>query len=269
MLSNDMQRYTVMADPSSSSVPVRASNPIDAHPAVQAWFQQLRQRGAPGATPTQFMLLDESGYDYPKALNAGKFPVQQSNGEYHWDDIGKTPDYYIKNTLPQGSVQQTKRFEDSGIFREYKYDDKIKQKNGTYKIIPTIGSGLNMLDKKVLRMLPPDVITGRRALTPQENDTIVLAKYKDAVMTARNLSGDAYYDMTPEQRASLVDMAYNMGEPTLKGFNRMWKAVNDRNWDKVADEMVDSDWYTQTGRRARHHESQFRQSPRVKALRKI
>lgn len=45
----------------------------------------------------------------------------------------------------------------------------------------------------------------------------------------------------------LVDMSYNLGN-RLNGFRRMRDAVENRDWDTMADEMVDSDWYNQVGR---------------------
>lgn len=48
----------------------------------------------------------------------------------------------------------------------------------------------------------------------------------------------------------LVEMIFNMGVGTFKKFKNLIKAVNDKNWEKVAAEMDDSKWANQVGQRA-------------------
>ena len=45
-------------------------------------------------------------------------------------------------------------------------------------------------------------------------------------------------------------MMFNMGFPRLKKFKGMYKAVLAGDWQKAADEMVDSRWYKQVTNRA-------------------
>lgn len=49
---------------------------------------------------------------------------------------------------------------------------------------------------------------------------------------------------------ALLNMAFNMGVQRLGSFHRMWDAVEKRDWDKAADEMLDSLWARQVKRRA-------------------
>ena len=51
---------------------------------------------------------------------------------------------------------------------------------------------------------------------------------------------------------SLADMAYNMGEPRLRGFKKMIAAVNQLppDWMEASAQALDSLWYQQVGRRA-------------------
>jgi lysozyme len=46
-------------------------------------------------------------------------------------------------------------------------------------------------------------------------------------------------------------MMFNMGRPRLSKFKGMKAGVDARDWNKAADEMVDSRWYTQVPNRAR------------------
>jgi lysozyme len=48
----------------------------------------------------------------------------------------------------------------------------------------------------------------------------------------------------------LVDMAFNMGMPTLNGFANMWNAIYVFDYYKAAHEMLDSRWAEQVGQRA-------------------
>ena len=43
----------------------------------------------------------------------------------------------------------------------------------------------------------------------------------------------------------LVNMAFNLGRPRLSKFKNMVSAVNEGNYNKAADEMIDSKWYRQ------------------------
>ena len=48
----------------------------------------------------------------------------------------------------------------------------------------------------------------------------------------------------------IVNMAFNMGRPRLSKFKNFIAGVNDRDWTKAAEEMMDSRWATQVGDRA-------------------
>lgn len=48
----------------------------------------------------------------------------------------------------------------------------------------------------------------------------------------------------------LVNMMFNLGTPKLRRFKKMLHAVAEQDYATAADEMVDSKWYTQVGRRS-------------------
>jgi lysozyme len=48
----------------------------------------------------------------------------------------------------------------------------------------------------------------------------------------------------------LANMCFNMGITRLLKFRNMLGAIQLKNWDRAADEMVNSPWYTQVGARA-------------------
>lgn len=49
----------------------------------------------------------------------------------------------------------------------------------------------------------------------------------------------------------LINMAFNLGRSRLGKFKNMVVAVNEGNYQKAADEMIDSRWYKQVGNRSK------------------
>ena len=59
------------------------------------------------------------------------------------------------------------------------------------------------------------------------------------------------FDDLPEEVQRIVaNMMFNMGRPRLSKFKGMKSGVDARDWQKAADEMVDSRWYRQVTKRA-------------------
>jgi lysozyme len=48
----------------------------------------------------------------------------------------------------------------------------------------------------------------------------------------------------------LMDMAFNMGVPRLRKFQKMWNAVHEKKFDIAAKEMLDSRWAIQVKSRS-------------------
>jgi lysozyme len=59
-----------------------------------------------------------------------------------------------------------------------------------------------------------------------------------------------YLRLSEARREVLINMAFNMGIPTLKGFAKMWAALKIGKFDRAADEMLGSTWARQVGPRA-------------------
>jgi lysozyme len=59
------------------------------------------------------------------------------------------------------------------------------------------------------------------------------------------------FDMLPEEvRLILANMMFNMGLNRMSKFLRMLAAVEERRWEKAADEMLDSKWARQVPARS-------------------
>ena len=59
-----------------------------------------------------------------------------------------------------------------------------------------------------------------------------------------------FEDLPEEAQQIIANMMFNLGRPRLSKFVGMKRGVDAKDWNSAADEMVDSRWYRQVGRRA-------------------
>ena len=59
-----------------------------------------------------------------------------------------------------------------------------------------------------------------------------------------------FNELPEEVQRIIANMMFNMGRPRLSKFKGMKAGVDARDWNKAADEMVDSRWYRQVTNRA-------------------
>ena len=59
-----------------------------------------------------------------------------------------------------------------------------------------------------------------------------------------------FNELPEEVQRIIANMMFNMGRPRLSKFKGMKSGVDARDWQKAADEMVDSRWYRQVTKRA-------------------
>lgn len=59
-----------------------------------------------------------------------------------------------------------------------------------------------------------------------------------------------FADLTQPRQAALVDMCFNLGLPRLQGFRKFLVAMANGDYETAANEMLDSLWAKQTGRRS-------------------
>jgi lysozyme len=88
--------------------------------------------------------------------------------------------------------------------------------------------------------------------TPIDKDRVAEA-FKEDIETVLEDCCKLYsdFDDLPEEVQRIVaNMMFNLGYPRLSAFRGMRAGVEARDWDKAADEMVDSRWYNQVPNRA-------------------
>lgn len=93
---------------------------------------------------------------------------------------------------------------------------------------------------------------GAEVGTPVSEDRVVQAFNKDIdiVLSECDKLYEDYEDLPEEARLIIANMMFNMGYPRLSQFKGMKAGVDARDWNKAADEMVDSRWYQQVTNRA-------------------
>lgn len=122
----------------------------------------------------------------------------------------------------------------------------------------SIGWGFNLDEPGVSRFFSQEVLSGKAALEKHEAEHVFDVLYGNAVNIAKEFLGeDVFRRLTPPRQAIITDMAYNLGKSRLAGFKRMRAAIIAGDYARAAEEMKDSLWYRQTGRRAKHHIKHF------------
>jgi len=130
-------------------------------------------------------------------------------------------------------------------FRGQVYDDAtgVIIKPG-YKVegTATVGYGRNLIDNPLTYAEADHLLT---------NDAIrALRDAADLVKT--------WVLLDDVRQNVLGNMAFNLGKTRLSKFVKFLDAVERNGWHEAADEMKDSAWYGQVGRRARRLEREMR-----------
>ena len=102
---------------------------------------------------------------------------------------------------------------------------------------PTIGYGHLIESGESM----PDRITQQRA------DSLFDDDYKHHKDAASKIPG--YENASGQQKAALIDLTFNMGPAWANGFPAFKRAFAAGDYNKAADELIDSQWYGQVGRR--------------------
>lgn len=110
--------------------------------------------------------------------------------------------------------------------RNFPYEDSVG--------ILTIGVGRNLEE---------------RGLTDEEVEHLLHTDANNAIEDARSF--DYWNSLNPARRIVLADMCFNLGITRFKGFVKTNIALHAGDYETAADEMVDSRWYRQTGRRSK------------------
>lgn len=149
----------------------------------------------------------------------------------------------------ENGKDMTKRFE--GGFKPSVYKDTAGHN--------TIGVGFNIYDPSVRSLIPKDVLDSKRALKQEESDKIFNRLYTRATNDAKSFLGyEAYDKLSPVRKNILNDLSYNLGREKLSQFKLLRKALLRGDFNRAANEMVNSDWHKQVKSRAIELENKMR-----------
>ena len=109
---------------------------------------------------------------------------------------------------------------------------------------PTFGIG------HLVRDTDPEA--GAALGTPVTEDRVIEAFNEDVetVLSDCAILYDDFDDLPEEAQLIIANMMFNLGRPRLSKFKGMKAGVDSRDWNKAADEMIDSAWYRQVPNRA-------------------
>lgn len=113
--------------------------------------------------------------------------------------------------------------------------------------VRTIGVGRNMeanpIEDEIGRRLDSRGITRDEAILLLNNDiTKVVRQVKNNI--------PSYFNVSESRQHVLLDMAFNLGISGLLKFRNMLSALERRDFRRASEEMLDSRWARQVGRRA-------------------
>ena len=97
----------------------------------------------------------------------------------------------------------------------------------------TIGYGRNLDDVGITREEADYMLSADIERVERELDTI-----------------DEYMDLDRIRQTVIANMSFNLGFHGLMQFKRMWAAIGRCDYEKAANEMLDSTWRRQVGARA-------------------
>ena len=109
---------------------------------------------------------------------------------------------------------------------------------------PTFGIG------HLVRDTDPEA--GAALGTPISEDRVIEAFNEDVetVLSDCAILYDDFDELPEEVQLIIANMMFNLGRPRLSKFKGMKAGVDSKDWNKAADEMIDSAWYRQVPNRA-------------------
>ena len=111
--------------------------------------------------------------------------------------------------------------------------------------LPTFGIGA------LIKEYDPE--HGQPVGTPVSEDRVRQRFNLDIAVTIEDCQVlyDDFNDLPEEAQLVIANMMFNMGRPRLSKFKGMKAGVDARDWERAADEMVDSRWHDQVPNRAK------------------
>ena len=85
-------------------------------------------------------------------------------------------------------------------------------------------------------------------ISMEEAEYLLMNDLKRAEKEAEKFS--VYKKLNQARKDVLIEMVFNLGFARLSGFKKMFAALEKGNYDEAANQMLDSNWHRQVGKRA-------------------
>ena len=100
-------------------------------------------------------------------------------------------------------------------------------------------------------------VTGEMRVTKDQAQALLAGDIQRSIEDCKKMFPS--FDSLPRNvRLVLVDLNYNLGSTRFRKFKKFRAAVNRRDWDASAAELVSSLWFEQVGKRSRNHVAMLR-----------
>lgn len=236
---------------------------------------------------TAFPMIDNLQIDFSdkEQLKNDALQIEKSieDSTYQYDPVAAEEYRQLEqgdNMLPAENVQNNDMSEKHELMPNVDLDvlkEQIKNHEGfrshSYidtEGVPTIGIGANLKMPIVQQTLKswgkdvgqifdeakyryknnvkrPDNVT----ISEEQAKQLLDHQFETAVQDVADLVPN-FQTLPPDAQMTLVDMSFNLGKTRLKKFEKMIKALSQRNFDEAANQMVDSKWYNQVGDRSKY-----------------
>ena len=114
-------------------------------------------------------------------------------------------------------------------YRETVYFDSVG--------VPTVGYGHALLEGSRVPAVVADILFEQDYNDASKDYTLLALRW-------------GFNDIDTVRRGIIINMLFNMGMSRVSKFQKMLTALQMGEYDKAADEMLDSRWATQVGKRA-------------------
>jgi len=90
----------------------------------------------------------------------------------------------------------------------------------------------------------------QKGITKQEAEYLLANDIQQCIKELKGII-NRFDDLPDKAKLVLIDMCYNLGLSKLLNFENMLDAIDARDWEKAAEELLDSRYARQVKRRAR------------------
>jgi len=93
-------------------------------------------------------------------------------------------------------------------------------------------------------VLPTDNFVEGVAYPKEELEAVFDNDFQIALTSAEDLLEEI--EVPETIKGVIVEMCFQLGKPRVMKFKKMWEGLEAGNWNKMSEEMIDSNWHKQT-----------------------